>query len=78
MKIKKRIKIIKALIKEFTDMDEKTENRIWGKIDTIEGKITKIEVSLATMKVKIAYISGGFSFAGALIFAIVNKFVFKV
>jgi len=66
-----------VLIKTLKEMDVKTEDRIWRKIEKIESDVVNIKVSLATMKTKIAYISGGFSFGGALIFAIIKEFVFK-
>jgi len=74
--IEKEKKVI-VLIKTLKEMDVKTEDRIWRKIEKIESDVVNIKVSLATMKTKIAYISGGFSFGGALIFAIIKEFVFK-
>ena len=70
-------KKVEQFVKLLRSMDEKTEDRIWAKVDRLEGAINEIKISIATMKVKIAYISGAFSFAGALVFTIVKEFVFK-
>lgn len=70
-------KKLQCLIKFLKAMDEKNEDRIWNKIEKIEESITSLKISIAKLKTKVAYISGIFSFGGALIFAIVKEFVFK-
>lgn len=75
IKKEKRIKELINIIKLLSAMDEKTENRIWNKIDSIEKEVVEIKISIATLKTKVFTITAIASFLASTVVAIGSKLI---
>jgi len=59
------------------DMEERSEIRLWDKLDEIEKDVVEIKITIAKIQSKMAQYAGFFSFVGVIIASIVKEFLFK-
>jgi uncharacterized protein (UPF0335 family) len=76
-KLKQLVNILKTMDTKIDEVARTEIKDIKADIKSIGEDVTALKIAIATLKVKVGYIAGGFSFGGALIFAIVKEFIFK-
>lgn len=75
LKKEEKLKLLIDTLNYLKKMDEKTENRLWEKIEKMDEDITGIKVSMATLKTKVFFITGIASFVASTVVAIASKFI---
>lgn len=74
IKKEKRIKELVNLLK-LLSMDEKTEQRLWNKIDKIESDLTMLKIDVNSIKSKVFTITAIASFLASAIVALGSKLI---